>query len=76
MTTQEEYENTLMCDTDLDKKILKLFQLNELAYEDLILSINTYSSVEKVAFELMINAKNLKFLEGNCEVAWDRLISK
>ena len=38
---QEEYENALKGDMDLDKKIIKLGELNELAYEDQILSINT-----------------------------------
>ena len=55
-------------------KIVKLGELNELAYEDLILSTN--SSVGKVAFRLVINTKNLEFPEGNCKVAWDRLVDK
>ena len=50
--------------------------LNELAYEDLILSINTRSSVGKVVFGLVKNVKNEDFPEGNCKVAWDRLVSK
>ena len=37
--TQEEYESTLEGDEDLDKKIVKLGELNELAYKDLILLI-------------------------------------
>ena len=73
---QEEYENALEGDDDLDKKIVKLGELNELAYEDLILSINTSYSVGKVAFRLVKNAKSEDFLEGNCKVAWDRLVSK
>ena len=47
---QEEYENALEGDMVLNKKIIKLDELNELAYENLILSINTSSSVGKVAF--------------------------
>ena len=74
--TQEEYESALVGDEDLHKKIVKLGELNELVYEDLILSINTCSSVGKVAFGLVKNAKNEDFLEGDCKVAWDRLISK
>ena len=34
--TQEEYKSALEGDKDLDKKIVKLGELNELAYEDLI----------------------------------------
>ena len=44
---QEEYERALEGDDDLNKKIVKLGELNELAYEDLILSINTRLSVGK-----------------------------
>ena len=40
---QKEYENALEGDPDHNKKIVKLGQLNELAYEDLILFINTSS---------------------------------
>ena len=38
---QEEYDNNLEGDAGLSKKIIKLGELNELAYEDLISSINT-----------------------------------
>ena len=54
---QEEYASELEGDDDVNKKILILGQLNELACEDLILSINTSSSVGKDAFGLMKNAK-------------------
>ena len=57
----QEYEKALWENEDLDKKIVKLGELNELAYEDLILSINTSSSVGKVAFELVKNAKSEDF---------------
>ena len=42
---QNENDDTLEDDTDLDKKVIKLGELNNLTYEDLILSINTNSSV-------------------------------
>ena len=73
---QEEYESALEGDEDLDKKIVKLGEFNELAYEDLILSINTSYYVGNVAFKLVKNAKSKDFLEGNCKVAQDRLVSK
>ena len=56
---------------DLNKIILKSKELNELANWDLMLSINTNSSVRKVAFGLVRNAKSLEF-----KIAWDRLINK
>ena len=72
----EEHESALEGDEDLDKKIVKLGELNELVYKDLILLINTSSSVGKVAFGLVKNANSEDFLEGNCKMAWDRLVSK
>ena len=45
--TQDEYENALEDDMDLDKKIIKLAELNDLAHEVLILFFNTTSSVVK-----------------------------
>ena len=51
-------------------------KLSELAYEDLILLINTSSSVRKVVFELVRNVKSVDFPEGNCKISWDRLVSK
>ena len=73
---QEEYQSALEGDDDLDKKMLKLGKLNQLLREDLILLIKTTSSVGKVAFGLVKNVKSEDFLEGNCKVAWDRLVSK
>ena len=58
------------------KKIVKLHNLNELVYENLILSINANSSVEKVAFKLVKNAKSEDFPKGKCKIAWGRLVSK
>ena len=74
--TQDEYENVMEVDTDLDKNLVKLGKLNELAYKDLILLINTSSSVGKVAFGLVRNAKSADFSDGNCKIAWERLVSK
>ena len=74
--TQDEYENSLESDMDLNKKMVKLGELNELAYEDLISLINTSSSAKKVAFGLVRNVKNAYFPKGNCKIAWDTLVSK
>ena len=74
--TQEEYENAPKGDTDLNKKIIKLGKFNELAFEDHILSINTSSSFRKVAFGLVQNSKSVEFPQGNCKIAWDRLVCK
>ena len=57
-------------------KIMKLGEVNGLAYKDLILSINTNSSIGRVALGLAKNIKSAGFPEGNCKIAWDRLVSK
>ena len=57
-------------------KIVKLGESNKIAYEDLILSINTTFFVGKVAFGLVTNSKSEHFLEGNSKIAWDRLVSE
>ena len=69
--TQNDQKNALEHDIDLDKKIVKLGELNELAHKDLILLINTSSSLGKVAFGLVRNGKSADFPKGN-----DRLVSK
>ena len=55
--------------------LIELGELSELAYADLILSINM-NSLGKLAFELVRSAKSLIFSEGHCKIAWDRLINK
>ena len=42
---QKDFEKAHEGDSNLDKKFVKLGELNKLAYEDLILSINTNSVV-------------------------------
>ena len=59
---QDEYENALKEGTDLDKIIVKLGELNDLSYKDLILLINTSSAVGEFAFALVGNAKSAVFL--------------
>ena len=74
--TQDEYKNATEGGMNLNKKFVKLSELNERAHEDLILLINTSSSVGKASFGLIKNAKCADFLEGNCKIARDRLVSK
>lgn len=62
--------------TAADKKNLELFKLNEKAYEDLLLSIDGESKSGKVAFNLVDNAVTPENPDGNCKIAWDRLVNK
>ena len=63
IATQDEYKNAMKGGMDLNKKIIKLGEFNELAYEDLILPINTSSSVGKVSCGLVKNATSVIFLK-------------
>ena len=58
---QEEYKSAFEGVEDLNTRMVKLGELNELTYEDLIFSINTSSSVDKHVFGLVKNAKSEEF---------------
>ena len=62
---QDKYVEALEGGMVLDKRIVKLNELNELTSEVLVLSINTSSAVGKAAFGLETNAKTLKFSKGS-----------
>ena len=57
------------CKTDIEKRVTQHGNLNELGYEDLILSINGESAAGKVAFNLVKNCKTTEYPEGNCKQA-------
>ena len=71
--TQSEYEKAI---EDNNKEKIKIGDLNEEAFEDIILSINHTSNEGKVAFSLVRNCKTDEYPEGNCKLAWDRLVAK
>ena len=58
------------------KMTIALAKLNRQAYMDLILSIDHKSSRGKVAFRLVKNCKSTDYPEGNCKLAWSRLVAK
>ena len=59
-----------------DKKIIALAKLNKQACMDLILSIDHKGSRGKIAFRLVKNCTSSEYPEGNCKLAWDRLVAK
>ena len=61
---------------DAKKTIVKNWNLNELAFEDLLLSINTKTSSGTTAFNLVDTCTSSDQPDGNCKIAWDRLVSK
>ena len=74
--TLAEYELAVLGSSDDDKKIAKVGELNSLAFEDIVLSINATSAKGKVAFSLVKNCKSDDFPEGNSRLAWDRMKRK
>ena len=59
-----------------EKKITKLWLLNEHAFEEILLSIEGQTSSGKVAFNLVDNCTTADQPDGNCKLAWDRLVNK
>jgi hypothetical protein len=50
--------------------------MNELAYTELILSIDDKTSNGKVAFNFVKGCKNLYYTDGNASMAWEILKNK
>ena len=73
LLTQSEYEQAIL---DKDEAKRTLAELNEEAYEELVLSMDHTSQTGKVAFSLVKNSKTAEHPGGNCKIAWDRLVSK
>ena len=55
------------------KKYNKMCELNELAYSDLIMSMDTSTTAGKVAFGLVKSSKSKDFPDGNAAISWKRL---
>jgi len=70
--TDEDYK----MDTEEGKRLMIAADLNELAYTELILSIDDKTSNGKVAFNLVKGCKNKDFVDGNASMAWERLRNK
>jgi hypothetical protein len=64
-------------DTDpKDNELIKTKELNESAYCDLVLSIDTSTSYGRVAFNIVKRSKTSEFPDGNAAVAWQGLKKK
>ena len=74
--TESEYTAAAGGSTDDQKLTVKLWQLNELAFEEILLSINGQTKQGKIAFNLVDNCTTGDQPEGNCKIAWDRLVHK
>ena len=54
-----------------NKITIKLWKLNELAFEDIILSINHTTNQGKTAFHLVDTSITTDQPDGNCKLAWE-----
>jgi len=70
--TDEDYD----LESEEGKKLSIAAEMNELAYTELILSIDDKSSSGKVAFNLVKGCKNKDYVDGNASMAWERLRNK
>ena len=52
-----------------DEAVKKLGELNVLMYEDILLSIDTKTAAEKIAFNLVNTCFSEDFPEENCRLA-------
>jgi tellurite resistance-related uncharacterized protein len=70
--TDEEYD----MESEEGKKLTIAADINELAYTELIFSIDDKTSSGKVAFNLVKGYKNKDYADGNASMAWERLKNK
>ena len=61
---------------DAEKKTVKNWNLNEHAFEEILLSIEGQTKAGKVAFNLVDNCTTADQPDGNAKLAWDRLVNK
>ena len=59
--------------TSLSKDEEKLIDLNEIAYSELIMSIDTTTAAGMVAFGLVKASKSKDYPDGNAATSWKRL---
>ena len=62
--------------TEEGKKLLRIADLNEIAFTELILSIDVSNSNGKIAFGIVKSCKSKEFEDGNAALAWDKLKKK
>jgi hypothetical protein len=70
--TDKDYD----MESEEGKKLTITEDMNELAYTELILSIDDKTSSEKVAINLVKGYKNKDYAGGNASMAWERLENK
>jgi hypothetical protein len=74
VSTDTEFE--ALSEATPKKKAKELRDLNELAYEDLILSIDRKKNSSRVAFNIVKGCRTSEYEDGNARLAWTRLKEK
>ena len=69
-------KSTDILDPVQDEDKIKIRELNDDAYSDLVLSIDTTTSAGKVAFSYVRGSKSTDYQDGNAEFAFTRLQNK
>jgi hypothetical protein len=62
--------------TESGKKKSIAIEMNEIAYTELILSIDVKTSIGKVAFNLIKGCKSKYYPDDNAAIAWERIKNK
>jgi gag-polypeptide of LTR copia-type len=62
--------------TEEGKKLLRVADLNEIAFTELILSVDVSNSNGKIAFGIVKSCKSKEFEDGNAALAWEKLKKK
>jgi hypothetical protein len=63
-------------ETESGKKKSIAIEMNEIAYNELNLSVDVKTSSGKVAFNLIKGCKRKDYPDGNAAIAWERLKKK
>jgi hypothetical protein len=62
--------------SEIGKEKSKIIELNEIAYTELILSIDVKASSGKTAFNVVESCKTKVYPDGNAATAWEKLKNK
>ena len=62
--------------SDMGKKMLNAIELNEIAYTELILSIDAKTNNGKIAFHIVKGYKSKDHPHGNAAISWEKLKNK
>jgi hypothetical protein len=54
----------------------RTIKLNEIAYTELILSIDVKASYGKIAFNIFIDCKKKDYSDGNAVTVWEKIKNK